>query len=99
VIGDAAWKVLVYVAADFRGSGGDALACGQDCGAGLGTRVAACLGLRAGEGVFDPDAVAGAGDEGDGVCFGFANSLTAGRRVTRRDGSCVAQEDMSELMR
>jgi transcriptional regulator with XRE-family HTH domain len=43
--------MMVQVAADFRRGRGDALACGQDGGAGLSTRVAACPCLRAGEAV------------------------------------------------
>ncbi len=96
--GDAARQVTVQEAADSRGGRGDALAGGQDGGSGLGARIAACPGRRAGEGVLNRDAVAGAGDECYGVCFGFAYSLAAGCGGTRRVGGRVVQEYVSELV-
>jgi hypothetical protein len=57
-------QVPVEVTGDFRGGDGDPVTCGQDGGTGLGARIAACPGLRAGGFVLDLDAMADAGDVG-----------------------------------
>jgi hypothetical protein len=90
--------VVVQQAADFRRSCGDALSGGQDGGCGLGARIGARPRLRAGEGVLGPDAVPGAGDERDGVGFGFPDAVTAGGCGARRLGNGVVQQDVAELM-
>ena len=48
--------------------------------------------------MLDPDAVPGAGDERDGVGFGFLDAVTAGGCSARRVGSRVVQQDVAELM-
>ena len=64
----------------------------------LGTRIGARPRLRAGESVLDPDAVPGAGDERDGVGFGFLDAVTAGGCRARRVGDGVVQVDVAELV-
>jgi hypothetical protein len=90
--------MVVQQAADCRRGRSDSLSGGQDGGGRLGTRIGARPRLRAGESVLDPDAVPGAGDERDGVGFGFLDAVTAGGCRARRVGDGVVQEDVAELV-
>ena len=85
---------------DAGGDCGDAVPDGEDGGRGLGARVSAGPAGRVGQAAGGGDAVAGAGDVGDGVGFGLTQpGAPGGGRPGRVAARLVVQQDVAELVR